>query len=103
MDLLNLNSITILLDFAAILFMFYCLYLVLSLKSGIPGGTVGKHWNFLSLLVVIFTVGYLTAPFFDQLPDDMLRLVVAAIFLLGAIYVSVTIRMIHNVIKELLE
>lgn len=103
MDLGDLNVVATVLDFVAIIFMFYCLYLVLSLKSSIPGGMVGKHWNFLSLMVVLFTLGFLTTPFFDQLPQNILRLVVAVIFVLGAIYVSVTIRMIYNIIRELIE
>ena len=99
---MGLNLLTII-DFSAILIMFYCLYLVLSLKSSIPGGMVGKRWNFLSILVVLFTLGYLTTPFFDQLPEDILRLVVSLIFLFGAIYVTVTIRLIFNIIRELTE
>lgn len=96
-------NITTILNFTAILMMFYCLYLVLSLKSSIPGGMVGKRWNFLSMLVVLFTVGYLSTPFFDQLPEDILRLVVSFIFLFGAIYVVVTVRLIFNIIRELTE
>lgn len=96
-------NITTVLNFTAILFMFYCLYLVLSLKSSIPGGMVGKRWNFLTMLVVLFTIGYLATPFFDQLPDDILRLVVSCIFLFGAIYVVVTVRLIFNIIRELTE
>ena len=97
---LNLST---LINFSAILIMFYCLYLVLSLKSSIPGGVVGKRWNFLSILVVLFTIGYLSTPFFDQLPEDILRLVVSLIFLFGAIYVVVTVRLIFNIIRELSE
>jgi len=96
-------NITTVLNFTAILIMFYCLYLVLSLKSSIPGGMVGKRWNFLSMLVVLFTIGYLATPFFDQLPDDILRLVVSGIFLFGAVYVVVTVRLIFNIIRELTE
>ncbi len=99
MDVMSI--IITVMDFAAIIFMFYCLYLVLSLKSGIPGGAIGRHWNFLSLLVVLLNIGFLTTPFFDQIPDGVLRLLVAVIFFLGAVYVSVTIRMVYNVIHEL--
>lgn len=99
---MSFNVATVL-NFVAILIMFYCLYLVLSLKSSIPGGMVGKRWNFLSLLVIFFTLGFLTTPFFDQLPQDILRLVVSLIFLFGAIYVVVTVRLIFNIIRELTE
>jgi hypothetical protein len=96
-------NVTTVLNIIAILVMFYCLYLVLSLKSSIPGGMIGKRWNFLTLLVVLFSIGYLTTPFFDRLPDEILRLVVSCIFLFGAIYVVVTIRLIFNIIRELTE
>jgi len=96
-------NVTTVLNIVAILIMFYCLYLVLSLKSSIPGGMVGKHWNFLTLLVSLFSIGYLTTPFFDQLPTNIQHLVVSFIFVFGAIYVLVTVRLIFNVIRELTE
>ncbi|GAB1232525.1 hypothetical protein [Ferrigenium sp. UT5] len=99
---MNLNVTTVL-NVIAILIMFYCLYLVLSLKSSIPGGVVGKRWNFLTALVMLFSVGYLATPFFDLLPADIQRLVVSSIFVFGAVYVVVTVRLIFNIIRELTE
>ncbi len=99
---MNIN-ITTVLNVLAILIMFYCLYLVLTLKSSIPGGMVGKQWNVLTMLVALFSIGYLTTPFFDQLPTEIQRLVVSGIFVFGAIYVLITIRLIFNVIRELTE
>lgn len=99
---MNFDVVTIL-NIVAILIMFYCLFLVLSLKPSIPGGMVGKHWNFLTALVALFSIGYLTTPFFDRLPADVQRLVVSGIFVFGAIYVVVTVRLIYNVIRELSE
>lgn len=96
-------NVTTVLNILAILVMFYCFYLVLSLKSRIPGGMVGKQWNFLTLLVVLFNIGYLTTPFFGRLPNEILRLVVSCIFIFGAIYVVVTVRLIFNIIRELTE
>ena len=96
-------NVNIVLNIAAILIMLYCLYLVLSLKSSIPGGVVGKRWNFLTLLVVLFNIGYLTTPFFDQLPPEILRLIMSFIFIFGAIYVAVTVHLIFNIIRELTE
>jgi hypothetical protein len=96
-------DVTMIINALAILTMFYCLYLVLSLKSAIPGGMVGKRWNFLSVLVVLFTIGYLATPFFDQIPPEVLQPVISLIFLFGAIYVVVTVRLIFNIIRELTE
>lgn len=96
-------NVTTVLNFTAILVMFYSLYLVLSLKSRIPGGMVGKRWSFLTLLVFMFSIGYLATPFFDRLPTEILKLVVSCIFIFGAVYVVVTIRLIFNIILELSE
>jgi hypothetical protein len=40
-------------------------------------------------------------PFLGELSEVMLRYVVALIFFFGAIYVAITIKLIHTVIKEL--
>ncbi|QKT04908.1 hypothetical protein HUS23_00460 [Ectothiorhodospiraceae bacterium 2226] len=81
----------------------YALWAVVSLSSSIPGGIVGRQWAILSGLVVLFTFGYLVAPFFRVLPDEVLRFVVALIFLFGAVYVVITIKLVHRVIQVLTE
>lgn len=88
---------------AAIAIMLYCLYLVVTLKQNVPGGIVGKKWNFLMILVVLFTLGYFTTPFFATIPEDVLRLIVSGIFLFGAIYVVITVKLIYQIIRELSE
>ena len=93
----------LILDLAAIVLMFYCLYQVLSLKQQIPGGVVGKKWNTLIILVMLFTVGYLAMPFLSQIPTETLRLIISAIFFFGAIYVLITIKLIHTIIRALSE
>jgi len=96
-------DIVILISAASILIMFYCFWLTLKLKSSIPGGVVGKKWSTLTALVALFTIGYLATPFFNQIPEDILRLIVSLIFFFGAIYVVITIRLIHTVITELMD
>jgi hypothetical protein len=88
---------------AAILVMLYCLTLVLSLKKNIPGGVVGKTWNFLTLLVVLFTLGYLATPFFGLIPAGVVSFLVSLIFLFGALYVVITVKLIYRIIEELAE
>ncbi len=90
------------LDIVAILIMFYSLYMAVSLRPKIPGGVVGKHWNFLSLLVLLFSIAYLATPFFGLIPIGVRRLFVSLVFF-GAIYVLVTVRLIFNIIRELTE
>lgn len=86
---------------AAILVMFYCLVLVISLGKNVPGGVVGKQWRFLTFLVVLFVLGYLTTPFFGLLPAQLVSLMVSLIFFFGAIYVLITIKLIYRIIEEL--
>jgi hypothetical protein len=94
---------TAVISIASIFVMLYCLYLVVSLKKNVPGGMVGSKWNLLMYLVVLFTAGYMTAPFFSMIPENVLRLIVACIFFFGAIYVAITIKLIYRIIKELSE
>ncbi len=86
---------------AAILVMLYCLVLVISLGRNVPGGVVGKQWRFLTFLVVLFTLGYLTTPFFGLLPAQLVSLMVSLIFFFGAIYVVITVKLIYRIIEEL--
>ncbi len=96
-------NLILVLDIVAILIMLFCLYQVVSLRSSVPGGMIGTRWNLLSVLVLLFTFGYLTTPFFSKLPADILQLLVACIFVAGAVYVLITIRLIYAIIKELTE
>ncbi len=86
---------------AAIFVMVFALFRVSALNKKIRGGTVGTTWRFLTLLIGIFTLGYLTAPFFLWLPDDYKQLIVGAIFLFGAIFVVIVINLFLKVMKEL--
>jgi len=87
----------------AILVMIYCLWLVITLKNEVPGGVVGRQWAFVSWLVVLFTIGYLTTPFFRNLPTESLHVIVSVIFLFGAIYVATTVKLIFRIIKIMSE
>jgi len=96
-------DVTFFISIAAIAVMLYCLYLVMTLKQKVPDGIVGKKWNFLIALVSMFTVGYLSTPFFGVIPEGVLRLIVSGIFFFGAIYVVITVKLIYQIIKELSE
>lgn len=96
-------DIPLIISFAAILVMIFCLIQVFTLKTKIPGGIIGKRWNFLVMLVIMFTVGYLATPFFGALPQEFMRLIAALIFFFGAIYVNITVKLIYQIIKELSE
>jgi hypothetical protein len=96
-------DIVLLITVAAIVVMFYCLWLLISLKKEIPGGMVGKQWRTLEVLVWLFSVGYLATPFANLLSEQTLRLIAAVIFLFGAVYVVTTVKLIHRIIKVLSE
>lgn len=88
---------------AAILVMTYCLWTTVRFRKQVPGGIVGEKWKIMSWLVTLFLFGYLTTPFFGVLPDEVLRFIVSLIFFFGAVYVLITIRLIHAIIRELTE
>jgi hypothetical protein len=96
-----MNSIFLALSIAAICVMLYALFRVVSLNKKIPGGTVGATWKFLSTLIGLFTVGYLSTPFFPLLPNDIKQLIVGVIFLAGAIFVVIVINLFYKVIKDI--
>jgi len=87
----------------AAIFMAYCLFLVLTLRKQFSGGLVGKYWKSLTFLVVVFTLGYLALPFFNKVPENVLRLTVAGVFLFGAFYVLITIKLIKSIIEAFSE
>ena len=95
-------TIPVLFSVLAICVILYGLVLVIRLKKEVPGGVIGKQWNILILLVCLFAIGFAFGPFFGNLPIETLRLLVSLIFFFGAIYVIITIRMIYNIIQELL-
>jgi hypothetical protein len=86
---------------AAIAVMAWCFYTMMRLSAKIPGGVVGRTWRLLRLLVGMFLLGYLVTPFFPQLPPELINVLVALIFLFGAIYVLVTVRLIYRIITVL--
>ncbi|HFC30857.1 MAG TPA: hypothetical protein ENJ44_07435 [Oceanospirillales bacterium] len=79
------------------------MFLVLKLRSQFSGGLVGKYWKLLMLLVGIFTLGYFALPFFKHVPENILRLTVAGVFLFGAFYVLITIKLIKSIIEAFSE
>jgi len=91
------------LTWLSIAVMLFALFRVLNLKREMPGGVVGKQWSNLTALVVLFAAGYVAIPFLDELSKELLQLVVAGIFLFGAIYVLITINLIVAVVRVLSE
>lgn len=95
------EEITTVITGLGILVMLYCLWSAFSLKAKVPGGVVGQKWRHMIGMISFFSLGYIAIPFLGQLSPETLRLAVALIFLFGAVYVAVTIRLIYRVIEEL--
>ncbi len=82
----------------AIIVMFIALWKAVDYKGSVPGGVVGKTWNIITALVAFFFIGYLTTPFFVLLNQAAKDLIVAFIFFFGAIYVLISLRLVHRII-----
>lgn len=88
---------------AAILVMALDVVLALRLKRAIVGGEVGEKWNLLTMLILVFFVGYLFSPLalYFKLPVEYLNILVFSVFLFGAIFVWVVIGIIREALSFL--
>jgi hypothetical protein len=74
-----MESLFLVLSLSSIVVMLYALYKAFVLRHRVPGGKVRSTWSFLSGLIVMFTVGYLSTPFFRLLPSDIKDVLVGVI------------------------
>ncbi len=98
-----MENMTLLITILAVVTMLYALWQVFALKHHIRGGMVGKSWKILAALVLLFAIGYIAMPFMGKLPPETLQIIIAVIFLFGAVYVVVTISLIKRIIVALSE
>ena len=98
-----MENMTLVVTVLAVITMLYAFWQVFALKQHIRGGMVGRRWKILASLVLLFAVGYIAMPFMGKLPPETLQVVVAVIFLFGAVYVVVTISLIKRIILALSE
>lgn len=97
-----LNNIPFLsLSVSAIAVMFYALFRTLTLRNKVPGGKVKSTWNFLTFLIVLFSVGYLSTPFFSLLPAATKDILVGCIFFFGAIFVLIVVNLFIKIVEDL--
>ncbi len=89
------------LSVSSIFVMFYALYTALILRHKVPGGNVKSTWGVLTFLIVLFTIGYLTTPFFRLLSQEIKDLLVGVIFLSGAIFVVIVIKLFYKIIEDI--
>ena len=96
-----METIFLVLSSTAVVVMFYALYSAVSLRHKIPGGKVKSTWNVLTGLIVMFTAGYVATPFFRLLPAEIKDLLVGVIFLAGAIFVVIVIKLFFKIVEDI--
>lgn len=91
------------LSFLAIVVMAANVYFANQLKRSIIGGEVGKKWNLLTTLIVVFFFGYLASPLVlvFELGIEVMSVLVFAVFLFGAVFVWVVIGIIRDTLTFL--
>jgi len=89
------------LSISSIAVMLFALYQVFILRHKVPGGKVRSTWNFLSGLIVMFSAGYLSTPFFSLLPQEIKDILVGVIFLAGAIFVLIVIKLFYKIVEDI--
>jgi hypothetical protein len=96
-----MEMVFLVLSVLSIAVMLYALYSVFVLRHKIPGGKVKATWNFLAGLIVLFTAGYLSTPFFRLLPQEIKDIFVGVIFLAGAVFVLIVIKLFFRIIEDI--
>lgn len=96
-----MENIFLVLSIASVIVMFIALYLAFMLKKRVPGGKVKTTWDFLAGLIVLFFVGYLSTPFFRLLPAEIKDLLVGIIFLAGAIFVVIVVKLFYKIVEDI--
>jgi hypothetical protein len=94
------RQLILLLSLSAIGTIFYALLKVISLNKKIPGGIVKESWKLLYYLIGLLGVGYLTMPLLPGLPETSRELIIAIIFLAGAIFILKVINLFRKIIKD---
>jgi len=94
------RQLILFLSLSAIGTIFYALLKVVSLNKRIPGGIVKESWKLLYYLIGLLGVGYLTMPLLPGLPETSRELIIAIIFLAGAIFILKVVNLFNKIIKE---
>ena len=91
------------LSLAAIVVMIVNTFLAFKLRRAMIGGEVGDRWRLLTNLIVIFLVGYVLSPMLlvFNVPVEYMGAVVFAVFLFGALFVWVVIRILTDMLSFL--
>lgn len=103
MTLLTDPKLVWLINAIAIAIMSGCLFLATRLRTRISGGLIKKKVDYLFWLILFFTAAYLVPPFLAWLPEDLRPLLVALFSIAGAIYVTISVKLVDDIIRTLTE
>ncbi len=103
MDSILADPFILLINLVALLIMLVCLFFTHKLRTRVQGGLIKRKIDFLFFLVLFFTAGYLVPPFLGLFPDTLRPFLVACFSIFGAIYVTISIMLLDDVIKALSE
>ncbi len=96
-----MEMLFLVLSVLSIVVMLYALYSALIFRHKVPGGKVKSTWNFLAGLIVMFSIGYISTPFFRLLPQEIKDVLVGVIFLAGAIFVLIVIKLFFKIVEDI--
>jgi hypothetical protein len=94
------RQLILFLSLSAIGTIFYAIVKVIGLNKKIPGGIVKESWRLLYYLIGLLGVGYLTMPILPGLPETSRELIIAIIFLAGAIFILKVINLLNKIIRD---
>jgi len=91
------------LSFLGILVMVVNVVLAFRLQRVLIGGEIRSRWGLLTNFILVFLVGYILSPLLlvFSVPVEYMGAVVFLIFLFGAIFVSIVIRIIRDTLSVL--
>ena len=86
------------LAFLAILTMVVNAVLAFRLRRALIGGEIRSRWSLLSNFILVFLFGYILSPLLlvFSVPVELMGAVIFLIFLFGAVFVWIVIRMIRD-------
>lgn len=87
----------------AILVMLWALVLVFRLRTTARGGKIGRVVNLLIGFIVFFLLGYIAGPFLPQLGHEVTLLLTSLVFVFGAVFVVIVLKIIEKLIRQVFE
>lgn len=94
-------ALSYVLSAAAIVVMLFNVAMAFRLRGGMIGGEIRGRWSLLSFLILLFLLGYVLSPLLlvAKVPVEVMGALVFAVFLFGAIFVAVVIKIIRDMLE----